>query len=198
MGTAVIAANSMASVVVNFHYLPGAVGTAMIAVVGRCVGARETEQAKKYARTIVGISYCVMWVIVLITVVFRNQIIGLYDLSEYSSQLAIKMLLFHSVIAATLWPLGFTLPTAFRAAKDVRFTMVISITCMWVFRVATAYLLANDTISILGMSLPGFGMGAMGVWTAMGVDWIVRASIYIWRYKSGRWLKKSGLYTKEA
>ena len=33
----------------------------------------------------------------------------------------------------------------------------------------------------------GMGLGAIGVWIAMVVDWIVRASFFIWRYRSGRW-----------
>ena len=191
MGTAVIAANSMASVVVNFHYLPGAVGSGMIAVVGRCIGAGEKEQAKKYARTIVGIAYLVMWVIVAATLIFRNQIIGLYDLSEFSSNLAIRMILLHSLFAATLWPVAFPLANAFRAAKDVKFTMVVSMICMWVFRVALAYFFALDTVNVFGLfTLPGLGMGAMGVWISMGTDWVVRASIYLYHYFSGRWLRK--------
>ena len=191
MGTAVIAANSMASVVVNFHYLPGAVGSGMIAVVGRCIGAGEKEQAKKYARTIVGIAYLVMWVIVAATLIFRNQIIGLYDLSEFSSNLAIRMILLHSLFAATLWPVAFPLANAFRAAKDVKFTMVVSMICMWVFRVALAYFFALDTVNVFGLfTLPGLGLGAMGVWISMGTDWVVRASIYLYHYFSGRWLRK--------
>ena len=197
MGTAVIAANSMASVVVNFHYLPGAVGSGMIAVVGRCIGAGEKEQAKKYARTIVGIAYLVMWAIVLATVVFRNQIIGLYDLSEFSSQLAVRMILLHSLFAATLWPVAFPLANAFRAAKDVRFTRVVSMICMWVFRVALAYVFALDTVSVFGLfSLPGLGMGAMGVWISMGTDWVVRAGIYLYHYFSDRWLRKCNFEPK--
>ena len=190
MGTAVIAANSMASVVVNFHYLPGAVGSGMIAVVGRCIGAGEKEQAKKYVRSIIGIAYLVMWTIVLATLIFRNQIIGMYNLSEFSSQLAIKMILLHSLFAATLWPIAFPIANAFRAAKDVRFTMVVSMICMWVFRVALAYVFALDTVNVFGLSLPGLGMGAMGVWISMGTDWIVRASIYLYHYFSDRWLRK--------
>jgi Na+-driven multidrug efflux pump len=66
--------------------------------------------------------------------------------------------------------------------------MVISITCMWLFRVAFSYLLAPESYPVLGMNLPGFGMGVMGVWVAMIIDWGVRVVIYAWRYFSGKWL----------
>ncbi|MBQ9429135.1 MAG: hypothetical protein IJU41_06280, partial [Clostridia bacterium] len=48
---------------------------------------------------------------------------------------------------------------------------------MWVFRVGGAYLFAF-----------GFGLGVLGVWIAMMCDWVFRAALYIFRYKSGKWL----------
>ena len=38
------------------------------------------------------------------------------------------------------------------------------------------------------ISFPGLGMGIMGVWVAMTVDWVFRVSFFLWRYLSGRWL----------
>lgn len=54
--------------------------------------------------------------------------------------------------------------------------MVVSIGSMIVFRIGLSYIVAI-----------GMGLGAIGVWIAMVVDWIVRASFFIWRYRSGRW-----------
>ena len=80
--------------------------------------------------------------------------------------------------------------SAFRAAKDVKFPMYVSMISMWVFRVAGAYILALETVSVFGLfEFSGFGMGIMGVWVAMIIDWIFRTTLYVIRYFTGRWLK---------
>ena len=67
-----------------------------------------------------------------------------------------------------------------RAAGDVTFAMIVSIVSMWVFRIGAAYLLAQWV-----------GMGAIGVWIAMSVDWLFRAVVFAIRWFSGKWrLKK--------
>ena len=75
------------------------------------------------------------------------------------------------------------------------FTMVVSTFSMWFFRVAAAYVLALETVSVFGLfSFPGMGLGLMGVWYAMTADWIFRVILFLWRFISGRWLRKAGFY----
>jgi Na+-driven multidrug efflux pump len=70
--------------------------------------------------------------------------------------------------------------------------MVVSVVSMWLFRVAFAYVLAQDTVSVFNLfSFPGFGMGVIGVWIAMFADWIVRTLFFLWRFLSGKWLTKA-------
>ena len=90
-----------------------------------------------------------------------------------------NLLIFHSISAAVVWPSSFTLPNAFRAAKDVQFTMIISVVSMWIFRVYLSYVLGRD-----------MGLGVMGVWYAMVCDWVFRAIIFVIRYIRGTWLNK--------
>lgn len=191
MGTAAIAANAVGHTMATFQYMPGqAIGLVVIAVVGRCIGAGEQEQAKKYSRILVGTTYLCLWGVVLLTFLVAEPVIGLYNLSEEGAELAHALILSRAVSAAVMWPVAFTLPNALRAASDVRFTMILSVSSMWCFRVALAYVFAQETVSIFGWSFPGLGMGVMGVWVAMYVDWIFRAVFFLIRYFSGRWLKK--------
>lgn len=197
MGTAVIAANAVAHNLATFQYMPGgAIGLAMITVVGRCVGAEEKEQAKKYSRLLIGITYFCLWAIVIVTCIFAYPIIGVYDISSESSGLAHKLIIFHAISAAIIWPIAFTLPSAFRSASDVKFTLFASVFSMWVFRVAMSYVLALDSVNILGLSFPGFGLGVMGVWIAMILDWIFRTIVFLIRYLSGKWLTKYKPFVK--
>lgn len=189
LGTAAITANSVAHNLANYQYIAGSsVGSAAVIVVGRCVGAGEKKQAKYFSRKMLFAAYVCIWVVALITAIFARPIIGFWQLSEGTLELTRSLILYHCVCAALVWPLGFVLPSIFRAASDVKFPMVVSIVCMWLFRVAFSYVLAPAEMQILGVTLPGLNMGVMGVWVAMTVDWAVRVTLYAWRYFSGRWL----------
>ena len=191
LGTSVIAANAVALTLANFQYMTGtACSSAMVPIVGRCIGAKEKEQAKCYSRKILLINYGTLWIVAAVTVVFVGPLVGLYGLEGESAMMATKMILYHSLIASLIWPIGFMLPSAFRAASDVRFPMLVSMLSMWILRVAGAYVLSLESISVFGMfSVPGLNMGITGVWIAMFSDWVVRVGIYIWRYFGGSWLK---------
>ena len=193
MGDVSIAANAVALAICNFQYTVGtAYSNSMITVVGRCVGAEKPTQAKRYSRIILALNYLTLWLVVIATVIFIYPIMGAYKLSEASTELAVRLVLFHCIFASIMWPMGFTLPSAFRAAKDVKFPMYISMFSMWIFRVAGAYVLSLDTVSVFGLfEFSGLGMGIMGVWVAMIIDWVFRTSLYVIRYFTGRWLTKS-------
>ena len=61
---------------------------------------------------------------------------------------------------------------------------------MWVFRVAFGYVFALESIKLFDiLSFSGLALGAIGVWLAMIVDWIFRASLFLIRYLSGKWLR---------
>ncbi len=191
MGTTVIAANAIAMNLVNFQYMPGgAIGFAIVTVVGRCIGAGEKEQAKKYARTLLLTTYCCLWLVNIATFLFADPIISLYQPSAETAELIKFLLLFHAGVTSLIWPMAFTTPHAFRAASDVKFPLVISILSMWVFRVAFGYVLALESVNFFGLSIPGFGLGVTGVWIAMFTDWVFRTVLFGIRFFRGKWLTK--------
>lgn len=192
LGTVAIAANAAALSLANLQYTTGgAIQSTMVPVVGRCVGANEEKQAKRYAWILLGIAYVALFVVIGLMCLFVKPLLGLYGLSGETSALARQMLLYHSVISVIIWPVAFCLPPAFRAAGDVRFSMVISTFSMWAFRVALGYVLALETVSLFGLvSFLGVGMGVMGVWVAMTVDWAFRTIFFFTRFIDGRWLVK--------
>ncbi len=179
-GTIQIAANAAAAGLSSVQYTPGgALGLSMIIVVGRCVGACETEQAKKYARKLLMIAYVIVAALSLGMALFSKPLVGLYNLSPESSALARKLLILHCVSVCTVHPMAFCLTNSFRAASDVKFTMIISMISMWVFRVGLSYVFGKY-----------MGMGVMGVWLAMVSDWTFRAIIFGTRFVRGTWLTK--------
>lgn len=192
LGHVGIAANAVAGSMASLQYVPGgAVNAATVAIVGRCVGAGEKKQAKRYSRILLAIAYVSLFVVVLGMSVLAAPIISLYDLSGESAALARELILYHGLCAVIMWPVAFCLPNVFSSAGDVKYTLVISASSMWVFRVALGYVLALDVVSVFGLfSFPGFGLGVFGVWIAMTVDWVFRFAMFLIHYIRGRWLDR--------
>ena len=112
-------------------------------------------------------------------IIFAKQIVSWYNLSEEAFNITVMLLIMHSILNCTIWPMSFTLPNAFKAANDVKYSMVVSIVSMWIARVGMSYVLCK-----------GFDMGVMGLWYAMFIDCGVRAVIFTVRFKRGTWLAK--------
>ncbi|MBQ9802093.1 MAG: MATE family efflux transporter [Clostridia bacterium] len=190
MGTAAIAANAVASTLATFQYMPGsAAGSTMVAVVGRCIGAGEREQARRYTRMLTSLTYFCVWFICGLTFLLASPLISLYKLSPESGELSYQMIMLHAICACVIWPMAFTLPHAFRAASDVKYPLVISMLSMWLFRVALSYVFSLQTVNVFGLELQGLALGAIGVWLAMSVDWLFRALLFFLRYLRGKWLQ---------
>ena len=189
MGTAAIAANAVAATLANYQYMPGqAFANTMVTVVGRCVGAEEKEQAKRYSRILIMATYACLWLVVAVTFFVAKPVIGIYELSAEGSEIAYELIIYHAIAASVIWPVAFTLPSAFRAASDVKFPLIVSMFSMWTFRVALSYVFSLAVVEKFGLSFAGLGMGPLGVWVAMTVDWVFRAVLFVARYLSGKWL----------
>lgn len=194
-GTAMIAANAAANSLANYQYMAGtAISGVMIPVVGRCIGAHETEQARIYGRKLTWWTYFCLWGVALGTALLSGPLLGVYDLDAGATEVAKQLIFWHLLCEIVLWPAAFTLPNSFRAAGDVKYTMVISMVSMWVFRVVLAYFLVQPVVSIFGLfTVPGFNMGILGVWVAMTIDWVFRASLFVIHFARGKWLRKKSL-----
>ena len=179
-GTSAIAANAVCNNISTFAIMPGtAIGLGMVTVVGQCVGAEEYGQAIKYTRKLMTYMYIGMFIMNMTIFFAASQVLRLYNLSPEAYAGAYHILRIYTFISAAIWPIAFGLPNALRASGDTRFTMVISIVSMWVFRIGCSYLLAL-----------GFGLKLDGVWFGMYIDWVFRSSIFILRFARGKWKEK--------
>lgn len=178
-GTSAVAANAIANSVAGVVNVPGmALGLAIITVIGRCMGAGETEQAQRYTRHLVTASYVCMFVMSTAQFFSAGFLVTLFNLSPQAMDLAAQVLRLCAVANIIFWPMAFTLPNSLRAAGDAVFTMVVSLCSMFACRVALSYVLASSW---------GFGLGLAGVWLAMFADWVVRAILFLIRYRQGKW-----------
>lgn len=179
-GTAAIAANAMVNSVLNVATVPGsAMSLAMITVVGQCIGAREYGQAVSQAKRLMKYAYLSMGALCALIFILTEPLLGLFNLSAEATQMGTSLMRIAAVAIATFWPSSFTFPNMLRAAGDARFSMIVSITSMWIVRIGMSYLI-NEL----------FHLGLNSVWYAMFADWVVRSAVFLLRYKSGVWKTK--------
>lgn len=179
-GTTAIAANAAANTIASFQILPAsAIGLALLTVVGQCMGAGRIDQAVHYTKKLMFLTYISMAIINIPLLLLSKQLIGLFVLSEATTQLGWQMIVSSGVLSLLFWPTSFGLPNALRAANDAKYTMIVSFISMWTVRIGMSYLFAVS-----------FGLGAIGVWIAMYIDWICRSIAFIIRFRRGKWGKE--------
>ncbi len=179
-GTVQISANAVANNLDGMGIIPGqALGLALIAVMGRCIGAQDHAQAVGYTKKLMAFTYLAMAFSNGAILLFLPRLLKLYALSGETAQLATLLVRIHCGSGLLLWPVAFVLPNALRAAGDVRYTMLVSVLSMAVWRLGFSYVLALR-----------LGWGAVGVWIAMVIDWVCRCICFLWRFFSGKWKDK--------
>ena len=125
------------------------------------------------------ISYITMFIISVFVFICVEPLVSLFKLSPEAHNMAKTFLRVHCISMALGWPVSFALPNALRAAGDARFVMIAATISMWTVRVSAAYLFTFV-----------LGIGPLGVWLAMGADFVVRGTFYCSRWIGGRWQGK--------
>lgn len=179
LGTAAIAAQAMAIILENLNGIAAiGIGIGLMTIVGQTLGAGRTEEAKYYIIKLTFYSFFVMIAGCLLIRALTGPILFLSGMERASSVMVISMMNFITIMKILVWTPAFIPAYGFRAAGDVRFSMIFSTISMWTARVLLVTLLIRV-----------FGFGPIAVWYGQVLDWAVRAAVYTWRYFSGRWLR---------
>lgn len=179
LGTAAIAANAVAGSVSTLANIPGnTMSLAMIPVVGRCLGAGEKKQARRYALLLLGIAAAGLLVTNALLFFLIPTMAVWFSLSAEALAMCVTVVRWFSIFSIFFWAGSFTLPNALRSGGDARFTMMVSIVSMWTFRVVLSYFF------VLKLE-----MGLTGVWFGMFIDWICRCLCFGIRFARGKWME---------
>lgn len=178
--TAEIAAQAVINTLEYFTSMPSmAIGLGLVTVAGQCMGAGRPGEARHHCLTMTGISEILVIVTGILIFCSVDPVCRLSGLSPESAKIVRDMMILITLVKPFVWPLAFTLPNGMRAAGDVKFTMLVSVISMWVFRVALCVVLIR-----------GLGFGVLGVWIAMFVDWFDRDLWNVGRFLSGKWMEQ--------
>ena len=176
-GTYQIAANGVAQSIWSLAALAGvAMGPVYITVIGQCMGNGDTEAAEFYFRRLTKITLLVSAGWNLLILLLTPAFLQFYALSPEAKQLVIWLVVIHNVFNAAAYPFAGAFSNGLRAAGDVKFTMVVSAACTVLVRLVLSYLLGVV-----------WRLGVIGIALAMACDWVVRAVLFVWRQKTGKW-----------
>lgn len=183
LGTSVLAANSIAWSILGLFNLPGsAANTAATTLVGQTIGEGDKRKSRAILMTMVAVSSASYVVLSLLLLVVMKPAIGAYTSDSTVFGTVRSILLSLMVPMTLLWPMSFISASGLRAAGDVRFTMVVAVASMWVFRVGGAFLFIRV-----------FHTGILGLWISTYLDWLARTAVFGTRMSGDRWFARSGL-----
>lgn len=176
-GTYQIAANGVAQSIWSLAALAGvSMGPVFITVIGQCMGNGDTQAADDYFRKLTRITLLISSAWNLLIFLLTPAFLGLYALEPETKQLVIWLVLIHNLFNAVAYPFSGALSNGLRAAGDVKFTMYVSVISTLAVRLLLSWLLGI-----------GLQMGVIGIAIAMVCDWVIRAAIFFWRQRSGKW-----------
>lgn len=178
-GTYQIAANGVAQSIWSLASIMGlAMAPVYTTVIGQCMGARDVNAANFYFKKLNKITFVlsVLWNGFIFAV--TPLIVHFSAISPEAKSLVIKLVLINNIFNGITYPFAGPLGNGLRAAGDVKFTMIWSISLT-----IGARLLFS---AIFGMWMH---MGVIGVAIGMSIDLVIRGAIFIWRQKSQKWTK---------
>lgn len=180
LGTVSVAANAIGTSAFGLLYAAGlSVGTLSLTVIGQCIGAGDTELARRYGKRMIFLGIGVIVLSIAILYPLMPLILRLYAPEPETLVVINRIILVALIPMPFFWATSNVTPNMLNAAGDANFTSLISLMTMWVVRIAGGYVAAIT-----------LGFGVEGIWFMMGFEWVVRSVIYLLRFHGKRWLLK--------
>jgi Na+-driven multidrug efflux pump len=172
-----LATNAICGSIAGVIQIPAnALALTIITVVGQCMGRRNIKDAQKIIRSFIWLgSFSFLFMGLIVMPMFTPLVSLFHPPSQIVHDIFI-IILINAVAQIPLWSNSFMIPSALRAAGDAKFTSIVSMLSMWLFRIVLGY--------ILGIILP---FGIIGVWLAMDCEWGVRGLIFSRRLRGKKW-----------
>lgn len=176
-GTYQIAANGVAQSIWSLASIMGlAMAPVYTTVIGQCMGARDIDAANFYFKKLNKITLILSIVWNIFVFAITPLIIRYSAISAEAKSLVIWLVLINNIFNGLAYPFAGSLGNGLRAAGDVKFTMLTSISLTIAARLFFS--------ALFGLI---FGWGVIGVALGMSMDLVFRGIIFIRRYHSQKW-----------
>lgn len=178
-GTYQIAANGVAQSIWSLASIMGlAMAPAYTTVIGQCMGAGDIDSANFYFRKLnqITLVLSIIWNAVVFAI--TPLIVQHSAISAEAKTLVIWLVLINNIFNGLAYPFAGSLGNGLRAAGDVKFTMLVSVSLTIAARLFFS--------ALFGLWL---GWGVIGIAVGMSIDLVFRGIIFLWRYKSQEWTR---------
>jgi putative MATE family efflux protein len=175
-GTESIAAHQIGIRIQSFSFMPGlGFSIAATALVGQNLGAKKPEDAEKSGWEACRLAIFLMSIISVFIFIFARDIAYIFVKEEAVID---KAVIFIRILAFGEPAIGihFTIAGALRGAGDTKWPLYASTAGLYGFRIPLALFLGYF-----------MGIGVVGAWIAMTVEYFVRSFFVSLRFRRGGW-----------
>lgn len=176
-GTYQIAANGLAQSIWSLASIMGlAMAPVYTTVIGQCMGARDIDAANYYFKKLnkITLILSILWNALIF--VITPLLVQYSAISAAAKVLVIWLVLINNIFNGLAYPFAGSLGNGLRAAGDVKFTMIVSVT----LTIAARLLFS----ALFGLAL---GWGVIGIALGMSMDLVFRGAIFLRRLHSQKW-----------
>ncbi|GAA6514954.1 MATE family efflux transporter [Merdimmobilis hominis] len=178
LGTVAFATHQVCMNIQALSFMNGqAFATSATSLMGQSLGKKRPDLAQAYCHRARRLGMMVSLFLGVVFFFFGGPIVALYNDDPMIVAEGAKMLM----IVAITQPLQssqFILAGALRGAGDTRATAYITFLTVLVVRPLLAIFLINS-----------MNMGLLGAWVAIAVDQLIRSTLVLFRFNSGKWKK---------
>ncbi len=169
-------AKTYASMIALITYLfVNAASQGMQIMLGRYLGANDTNMANKLVMKMMYISIIVSTITALLFAITSNFYFSL--MIENKDVIALCEKIMYIEIALEFGrAINIVLVRALQTAGDVMFPTILAVIFCWAVATVGSYVLGYV-----------FKLGLIGVWISMAADEVMRAAIFVVRWKKGKW-----------
>ena len=175
-GTAAYAAHQVGLAIEALSFMPGhGFATAASTAVGQSIGASKYNKAKIESWETNRLALFLMAGMGFVFFFFPYLLLRAFTNDPQVIELGT---LFLKIVALIQIPLAITmvLSGSLKGAGDTPYILLVTVVGMWIIRIPLAYLFSQH-----------LHLGLLFVWGTMIVDWFVRMTLLIGRYRSERW-----------
>lgn len=180
-GTDIVNVKTYASMFAVVTYMTTeAVSMAMQVVIGELMGRGEYEATKKKVIQTLSLGLLVSTIISTIFVLTAKWDFRLFKITDPNLLKIAQRVMILDLILEVGRAFNIVFVRTLQTSGDILFPTILSIIFCWVVAVGGSFLLSSKNT---------FALGLEGVWASMALDECIRAIIFTFRFKGGKWAK---------